>query len=554
MAELRYLAWRVAALLALCAYSQETPPVKTSAGSVLGKVVVVVVDGREVEVETFWGIPYAKPPTGVLRFQRTEPVEPWTGVKNAWNPPKACMQHVDYGVITSPNQMSEDCLYLNIWRPHCNQTNMATMVWIHGGLLMNSGSSTDPLYNGEKLAARECVIVASMNYRLGVFGFLYTGQPNNSGNAGLFDVLFALRFLNSNINLFGGNNYKVTLFGNAAGAYIVSTFLMSTLGTNLFRNAILQSGSPLMHLMYQSRTSATDATNEVAKHANCSSSLMANTLLCLKQVNSNVLVDAFHNTTKLMQFRMVSVNDGEFLTDDPSAYLKNKSTRKCSILTGSNKNEATEILIRILPVEFNTSNHQPLVLSDQKVDTTLNAFLGMLYKSPYLPHIVSVLKLIYGYNKLKISTYNPSLHFLSKISRDLAYTCPQQALIDTYTQQGNTVYVYSFNRAPKISDLPKWVGATHMSEIRYIFSSTPRNQPENFVCQEFALSKKMMKMWADFAKHGNPTPNRHKTPHWKPYEPGQNIIVFTEKAKVKADKDEHPECLYWNSITALMRI
>lgn len=138
----------------------------------------------------------------------------------------------------------------------------------------------------------------------------------------------------------------------------------------------------------------------------------------------------------------------------------------------------------------------------QKVDTTLNTFLGMLYKPPSLPNIVNVLKLIYGYSKLKSSTRNPSLHFLSTLSRDLAYTCPQQALIDTYTQLGNTVYVYSFNRAPKHSDLPKWVGATHMSEIRYIFSSATRENSQNFMCKEFELSKTMMKMWADFARLG----------------------------------------------------
>jgi para-nitrobenzyl esterase len=228
-------------LLAMPAISQNRPTVMTQQGKVEGKM---SPDGR---VREFLGIPYAVPPLGPLRWKPPQPGLKWRRVRSTTSFGAHCMQPAIYAdmVFRDPGQ-SEDCLTLNVWTPAKDKVaNLPVMVWIHGGGL--PGGSSEPRQDGENLAHKG-VLVVSMNYRLGIFGFfalpaLAMESPRHAaGNYGLMDQIAALQWVHRNIAAFGGDPEKVTLFGESFGAISASILLASPLSKGLFARAIGESG------------------------------------------------------------------------------------------------------------------------------------------------------------------------------------------------------------------------------------------------------------------------------------------------------------------------
>jgi len=207
--------------------------VKTRGGQVRGSV----VDG----VNTFKGIPYAAPPFGTRRFRPPQPVEPWSGMRDALvygaTVPKPPYFPPFDALIPEPAIPGEDCLNLNIWSPDLGQAKLPVMVWIHGGAFANG---TGAIYNGSRFA-RDGVVCVTINYRLGVDGFLYLGDGN--ANLGLLDQIAALEWVQENIRAFGGDPGNVTIFGESAGAMSVGTLLTMPRAAGLFRRAIAESGA-----------------------------------------------------------------------------------------------------------------------------------------------------------------------------------------------------------------------------------------------------------------------------------------------------------------------
>ncbi|CAG2163966.1 unnamed protein product, partial [Oppiella nova] len=200
-------------------------------------------------IYTFKGIPYAKPPVGALRFRKPVPIKHRKGTQvNAKNYKKPCMQS---WIADHPfGVMSEDCLHLNVWTPTLNGTaNLPVMIWIYGGSFYIGSSSqfaalyltSDNIYEGTQLALRDVVIV-TINYRLGIFGFLYGNTPDCPGNQGLWDQAMAIQWVKDNIKAFGGNPNDITLFGESAGSISISNHIVSNVTRNMFQKAIMQSG------------------------------------------------------------------------------------------------------------------------------------------------------------------------------------------------------------------------------------------------------------------------------------------------------------------------
>lgn len=228
----------------MSAHEDGTPVVvATGAGSLRGRW----QDG----VARFAGVPYAAPPVGDLRFRAPAPVDPWTGERSAEAFGPICPQNpsmMDALFGGDSERWDEDCLYLNVWTPDPEAADtgpLPVMVWIHGGgFEMGSGSS--PLYDGTHFASSGVVLV-SLNYRLGAFGFLELGHLDadlsGSGNAGLLDQIAALEWVQSNIANFGGDAANVTVFGQSAGSMSISLLMASPRATGLFRRAITQSGA-----------------------------------------------------------------------------------------------------------------------------------------------------------------------------------------------------------------------------------------------------------------------------------------------------------------------
>ena len=209
--------------------------VKTRHGEVRGSV----VEG----VNTFKGIPYAAPPFGTQRFRPPQPVEPWSGVRDALTYGPTVLKPPYFPpfdtLLPEPAIPGEDCLNLNIWSPDLGEAQLPVMVWIHGGAFANGSGAID-MYDGSHFA-RDGVVCVTINYRLGIDGFLYLGDGND--NLGLLDQLAALQWVQENIAAFGGDPGNVTIFGESAGGMSVGTLLSMPRAAGLFRRAIAESGA-----------------------------------------------------------------------------------------------------------------------------------------------------------------------------------------------------------------------------------------------------------------------------------------------------------------------
>ncbi|PVM77529.1 carboxylesterase/lipase family protein [Caulobacter radicis] len=236
----------VMAMAGAGAHAASAPRVVTASGALTG--------AREAGVVSFKGIPYALPPVGELRWRAPQPAATWTGDRAATRFSASCQQAAPapFGPYTAPfitpAELSEDCLYLNVWAPK-SARKLPVYVFIHGGAYQAGGASV-PAYDGAGLARKGAVVV-TLNYRLGLFGFfahpeLSRESPlGTSGNQGVLDTIAALRWVQANISRFGGDPANVTIAGQSAGAGMVNHLLVSPLAQGLFQRAVMESGPAL---------------------------------------------------------------------------------------------------------------------------------------------------------------------------------------------------------------------------------------------------------------------------------------------------------------------
>ncbi|WP_053219302.1 carboxylesterase/lipase family protein [Virgibacillus senegalensis] len=211
---------------------------ETKQGQLKGKI--------EGDAISWKGIPYAKPPIDELRFEPPQPAENWEGIREAFEYGPVCPQPQESAAMQGikTEDMSEDCLYLNVWTPNSSKKDLPVMVWIHGGAF-TSGAGSSYLYNGARLAGQNDVVVVTLNYRLGALGFLHLAGLDDrfSANLGLLDQVAALRWVKNNIAAFGGDPGQVTIFGESAGSMSIAALLAMPQADGLFHKAIMESGA-----------------------------------------------------------------------------------------------------------------------------------------------------------------------------------------------------------------------------------------------------------------------------------------------------------------------
>ncbi|KAJ8310832.1 hypothetical protein KUTeg_012697 [Tegillarca granosa] len=269
-------------LLACATYTlcQEYKTVTTCSGPVKG---IVEYRGNK-KVYNFRGIPYAKPPIGDLRFRKPEPIGSWGNELDATHYGAPCVQMQEYWNVLIGGNVSEDCLYLNIYVPNnISMTNkMAVMVWIHGGgYTLGEGA----VYDGSNFAIKGDVIIVTFNYRLGIFGFLNTNDKESPGNFGLWDQNMVFQWVKSNIEAFGGNPSAITIFGESAGGMSVSYHTLIPYNKGLFQRAIVQSGTAFSSPVLTASKNK-DFMNFINGKLNCTSPTQFNTsefVQCLKR-------------------------------------------------------------------------------------------------------------------------------------------------------------------------------------------------------------------------------------------------------------------------------
>ncbi|MGH6963442.1 MAG: carboxylesterase/lipase family protein, partial [Phenylobacterium sp.] len=283
------LALLLAAIAAFGAAAAPAPTVRIEQGALRG---VAAADG----VEAFKGIPYARPPIGPERWRPPAPAGGWSGVREAAQFGPACVQPMlPAGSIYAdpPPKMSEDCLSLNVWRPMAAR-KAPVMVWIHGGS-QTFGYAGSPLYDGSALAARG-VVVVTVNYRLGVLGYLALPEltaesPHGaSGNYGLLDQMEALRWVRRNIAAFGGDPTNVTVFGESAGAMSVVQMLASPLARGLFQKAIAESGG--MPTLPELKTAAHGLPSAEGMGLAVAAAVKVDSLAALRAMDAEALTNA----------------------------------------------------------------------------------------------------------------------------------------------------------------------------------------------------------------------------------------------------------------------
>lgn len=485
--------YMITALLAGCSNDKLSEATVTlSDGVVQG----TVEDG----IAVFRGIPFAAPPVGDLRWKAPQPVKPWDGVLMADEFAPAAVQ------LATPWRgdmiTSEDCLYLNVWTPaKSGNEKLPVMVWIYGGGFSN-GSTSAPGYSGEKIAAKGVVMV-SVAYRVGVLGFLahpaLTAESDNkvSGNYGLLDQIAALKWVQQNIETFGGDPSKVTVFGESAGAISVSMLCGSPLASGLFRGAISQSGGSFGPVSDSRGMGEYMLTLRGAEEAGVAlaNRMGAGTLAELRGLPTEKLLD----DPSSQMGGSWPVVDGYVITDDQFKLYERGNYNDVNVIIGTNSDEGSLFVQPMEPA----------------------AYAGMI-KQRFGPLADRVLELYPGGDQRE------AYYSLSDIFRDATFAWPSYTWARLQSETGNSkVFVYYFDQfRPELlfpgGTAPR--GAAHASEIAYAFGNLDKNQALKATDAEQALSDVMISYWTTFAKTGNP--NGEGLPGWPLFADGQETVMY----------------------------
>lgn len=484
------------ALLALAptAARAEAPVVKAPAGAVRG----VAQDGLEV----FKGIPYAAPPVGALRWKPPAAPATWSGVRDALDFGASCLQPKPRpgSIYASPlKAFSEDCLSLNVWAP-AEAKKAPVLVWIHGGSLIG-GSSAEGMYDGAALAKRGIVVV-SINYRLGVLGYmahpeLSAESPDHvSGNYGLLDQIAALKWVRTNIASFGGDPAKVTIAGESAGALSIMYLMASPPARGLFSKAIAQSAYMV---------STPDLRDGKYGHIPAETmGAMTATKLGAKSLADLRAVDAEALTTNALMagFQTFGAVDGKVLPKQLVDTFDAGEQAHVPILAGFNSGEIRSLRFLAPPPPADAAAYEKEIRA--RYGDLADDFLK-LYPVSDIPESVLL------------------------TTRDALYGWTAERLVAKQTKVGQPGYFYLWDHGYPAADAANLHGF-HASELPYVFGTakgTPPAWPKNpDTPEEAKLTTAMGDYWASFAKTGVPTAAGQ--PAWKPYGADRAYMTFVD--------------------------
>jgi para-nitrobenzyl esterase len=457
--------------------------VKTEQGKVHGKT---INDGK---VKAFMGLPYAAAPVGDLRWKAPEPPAKWKGERDATKYGAHCSQGMVFAdMVFQDGVASEDCLFLNVYAPADAKakSKLPVMFWIHGGGY-SGGASSEPRHNGDFLPTKGVVLV-TMNYRLGVFGFLATAdmakEANGAaGNYGLLDMVAALQWVKANINKFGGDPENVTIFGESAGSFAVSTLMASPAAKGLFQKAIGESGGALGRgLGYDSLEAREKADGAWV------ASLGVNSLAELRALPTEKILDA----TKGKRGGFSPDVDGRLLTEPVADTYAAGRQAHVPLLAGWNRDEGSA---------NGMTAEKWKALADKQFGERAAEFLS-----------------VYGGD-----TDEQAARSAADYNGDSFIAFGTWKWIEAHRKTGESpIYRYHFELAALPSKFHPGTAAFHSDDIEYVFGTLDTRPGETVRPEDRTLSEQMMSYWTNFAKTGDP--NGPGLPAWPKYDKDDSLI------------------------------
>ncbi len=492
--------------------------VKTDGGILQGKA--------ESGVRTFLGIPYAAPPVGELRWKAPSPAAKWNGVRKAKEFGSRCMQARPFEdmVFRDPG-ISEDCLTLNVWSPAGEKSGkLPVMVWIYGGGYVAGGTS-EPRQDGKNLAKRG-VVVVSMNYRLGVFGFLtdpelaQESERKSAGNYGLMDQIAALEWVHRNIAAFGGDPDNVTIFGESAGSFSVCALMASPAAKGLFHKAIGESGGAFTSksLPFDSQEASAEKGAKFAKEQ-----LNTESLRDLRAMPAQKILDA---ASKFRGgFGFGPDVDGYVLPEDVPAIFAAGKQNDVALIAGWNHDEGS---FEVVGQKASTTESMK-AMAEKEFGAKAGDFLRVY----------------------PAKTNAEAQRSSEDLAGDRFIAWSAWRWMEAQTQTGKQpVYRYRFDLVPP--DDPKekpGMGAYHSAEIEYVFGTLDWKTWMSWRAEDRKTSDLIQKYWVNFARGGDP--NGAGVPAWPKYGETGGWQVMYLSAKPESGKDEQrARYLFLNSVWA----
>ncbi len=491
--------------------------VRTDLGPVRGQL----ADGYRL----FQGIPFAAPPTGNLRWRPPQPARAWQGVYDATIPRDQCAQlPAPYG---GPTSYAEDCLYLNVTTPDSARKNrrLPVMVWVHGGGNVTGAGS---IYNAAKLATRGDVVVVTVNYRLGPFGWLAhqgleagADRRYQTGNYGLLDQQAALRWVQRNAGAFGGDPRNVTVFGESAGAQDACANLASPTAAGLFHKVIAQSYTCIAPA--RTEASAEDEGATLAEAVGCDKGSPAADAACLRATDVKTLLETFE--AKALNVGPVAGGD-RVLPLQPEQAIAQGRFNRMPVMHGNTLDEWRLFVSLGYPNPITAAEYEDIVRSTYgaAADAVLARYPASAYSDPRL-----------------------ALAAVQTDSNEILSPCAHQDAFRQLKRAGVPVYAYQFadRTAPPLLDVPGFEeGAAHASELTYLFPGLfGELNPE-----QGRLSDAMVGYWTSFAHDGRP--QARQAPQWPRYRSPDDVLSLAPgKGGIHpTDTAQNGNCSFWNSL------
>lgn len=481
------------------------------------------VRGQQEGAVCVWrGIPYAQAPVGERRFRAPLPPQPWPGIREVTSfgavaPQSSTGLEARFNIPRNAAQLlpqSEDCLYLNVWAPDTTTQETTqgrpVMVWIHGGSFI-TGSGSTPIYDGARFAAHGDVVVVTINYRLGPLGFLHLADlaPGFDNNVGLLDQLTALRWVQENIQAFGGDPTRVTVFGESAGAMSIAALLGMPAAQGLFQAAILQSGAVRLHKPERAKLVAMALLRE----------LNQTSPNALRELPVEALLRAAQNLLRTIPggLPFQPVLDGRTLPVHPLEAIGTGALRNVPLLIGTNLDEGNLFV--------------PENAAGQNLERLLEPIVGPERAMPIA------------------SSYPASRAGQAQLMTDTVFWLPALQLAERQLPHA-PVWMYRFDWcAPSGQPIP---GAFHALELGFVWDVLDTPAAQLFLANATApqsLADAMHRAWLAFAHHHNP--NVPELPHWPQYDATDRpTLIFNTESHVENDPQSEKRHVWANTVLA----